>query len=253
MDYSQAFILAFVQGVTEWLPVSSSGHLVILQHLMGLTVPVAFDVMLHLGTLFSVLLFMRKDVASIVQKCVELDFKAPEGRLALYVVVGTIPAGVAGLLFKSWFESLFSSLKAVGLGLFLTALLLFASRNAAGRKDVGLKTSIKIGLVQAVSIIPGVSRSGSTISAGLLLGLRRSEAAKFSFLLSIPAIAGATVVEYRHLDFSTLTPLLVASSVLVSFAVGYVSLGLLWKTVNEDKFHLFAYYCLLVGMALLLL
>lgn len=243
MDYLQAAILALLQGLTEWLPVSSSGHLVLAQHLMGLTVPVSFDVLLHLGTLFAVVAFMRRDIVSILSTCLEGDFK-----MATYVVLGSLPAAAAGLILKKYFEALFSNLAAVALAFFLTGVFLLASRRHVKPRKLDSKSALAVGLIQAVSIVPGISRSGSTIAAGLIMGLKRQEAARFSFLLSMPAVAGAMVVQSKSLMSSGLPATLIVMSVIVSAAVGYASLRFVWSTILKDKFHLFGYYLLALSL-----
>ena len=245
MDYIQAVILAIVQGITEWLPISSSGHLAVIQHLMGLDVPLAFDVILHLGTLLAVVAFLRRDIWEIVRSSIKGDYK-----LASYVVLATIPAGLAGILFKKRLEALFSNLPAITLAFLFTGLLLLASRRPAKTRQLDAKAAFYVGLMQAVSIVPGVSRSGSTISAGLMLGLGRQETARFSFLMSLPVILGAAAVEAKGLAHPGLDIGLILLSVAVSALVGYLSLKLVWKTITEGRFHLFGYYCIFLASGL---
>jgi undecaprenyl-diphosphatase len=245
MDYLQAVILAAVQGVTEWLPVSSSGHLVLFQKMMGLDVPVAFDVLLHLGTLAAVVVFLWKDLMGLARSAAKGDY-----RLAAYIVLATIPAGLAGVLLKKHIEAVFNNLFALTVSFLFTGILLLATKKAGGSRQLDAKSASYVGLMQAVSILPGVSRSGSTISAGLLLGLGRQEAARFSFLLSVPVILGAAFVEAKGLANPGLDPGILCVSVAVSAIVGYISLKLVWRTITDDKFHLFGYYC--VGLSLVL-
>jgi undecaprenyl-diphosphatase len=245
MDYLQAILLAVVQGATEWLPVSSSGHLVIFQKLMGLNPPVAFDVILHIGTLIAVVAFLWKDLIGLIRSVVRGDY-----RLALCVILATIPAGLAGVLLKKEFEALFDNLPAITVAFSFTGIMLLVSRRHGKPRELDVMSAFEVGLVQMVSIIPGVSRSGSTISAGLMLGLKREEAARFSFLMSIPVILGAAAVEGKSLVYSGLDGGLILVSVVASCVVGYLSLKAVWKTITADKFHLFGYYCL--GLAAVL-
>ncbi|MFH1055198.1 MAG: undecaprenyl-diphosphate phosphatase [Candidatus Altiarchaeota archaeon] len=251
MDYVQAVILAFVQGVTEWLPISSSGHLVIFQKVLGVTVPVSFDVLLHFGTLLSVVFFLRSDLSRIASSILSGGFRSDDGKLALYVVLATVPAGLVGFLYKDFLESLFSSLHVVAGGLLFTGLLLFVSKGREGSNRIGGVKAFMIGLMQAVSIVPGVSRSGSTISCGLMLGVKREAAARFSFLMSIPVIFGAVALDAGDFMASGLNPTIAFVGFAVSAIVGYFSLKLIWKTILEGRFHVFAYYCWFVGLLLI--
>jgi len=246
------FILAVVQGLTEWLPISSSGHLVITQKALGLNLPLIYSVMLHVGTLIVVLTVFRKDIADIIKAVVKRDFETEEGKLALFIVVGSVPTAIIGFIFHDFFESLFSNLPAVGLALLITGALLFLSEKRLGNKKMSITDSLLIGLSQAIAIIPGISRSGVTISTGLLRKIDKKTAFKYSFLLSAPAIAGATVMESKQLALGNidLIPLLLGT--IVSMIVGYASLKLLQKIVMSEKIHLFAYYCWTVGLAIIL-
>jgi len=253
MNFPEAIFLAILQGITEWLPISSSGHLLIAQKLLNIDAPVSFDAALHFGTLLSVLAYMRKELCEIACAIVKPDLKSENGRLGVYVIIATIPAAAAGLLLKKHIEYLFTSLSAVAAGLLFTGLLLFISRKHIKSEKVTGRKSLIVGLMQAVAITPGVSRSGSTISTALILGIERKSAAKFSFLLSVPVILGATVLQAKDLFNSNLDITMVGASIIVSAAVGYASIRLLWKTILEEKFHLFAFYCWAAGLALVLL
>lgn len=248
----EVFILAVVQGLTEWLPISSSGHLVITQKALGLNLPLIYSVMLHLGTLIVVLTVFRKDIAEIIKAVVKRDFETEEGKLALFIVVGSVPIAFTGFVFHDFFESLFSNLPAVGLALLITGFVLFFSEKRIGNRKMGIVDSLLIGVAQAIAIIPGVSRSGVTISTGLLRKVDKATAFKYSFLLSAPAIAGATVMESKELVVGNidLIPLLLGT--IVSMIVGYASLKILKKIVMNQKFHMFAYYCWSVGVLIIL-
>jgi len=248
----EVFILAVVQGLTEWLPVSSSGHLVITQKVLGLNLPLIYSVMLHVGTLIVVLTVFRKDVAEIIKALVKRDLETEEGKLALFIAVGSVPIAIIGFIFHDFFESLFSNLPAVGLALLITGFMLFFSEKRIGNRKMGMLDSVLIGVAQAIAIIPGVSRSGVTISTGLLRKVDKATAFKYSFLLSAPAIAGATVMESKELVLGNidLIPLLLGA--IASMIVGYVSLKLLQKIVMNEKIHHFAYYCWAVGLAIIL-
>jgi undecaprenyl-diphosphatase len=248
----EVFILAVVQGLTEWLPISSSGHLVITQKALGLNLPLIYSVMLHLGTLIVVFTVFRKDIADIIKAVVKRDFETEEGKLALFIVVGSVPTAIIGFIFHDFLESLFSNLPAVGLALLITGSVLFFSEKRIGNKKMGITDSLLIGLAQAIAIIPGISRSGATISTGLLRKIDKKTAFKYSFLLSAPAIAGATLMESKQLALGNIDPIPLLLGTTVSMIVGYASLKILKKIVMNEKIHLFAYYCWLAGAAIIL-
>ena len=249
-----------VQGLTEFIPVSSSGHLVFFQSLFGLKEPqLLFDIMLHLGTLMAVVVYFRKDLWKMAQGIIEAIKTRevnPSANLFLWITLATIPTGLMGVFLKDWFESLFSMPQVVGLMLLVTGLFLWLTRltGGAGRtvEKMTWIDSILIGIAQGVAIIPGISRSGATISAGLFRGLDRELAGKFSFLLSIPAILGATILHIRKLGtqgemgFSLL-------GMAVAFGVGLLSLKFLMKVIKRGKLHRFSYYCLGMGLLIILL
>jgi len=251
MDLLQAIVLALVQGFTEWLPVSSSGHLVIAQKLMGLSVPVAFDVFLHLGTLAAVVVFFWKDIVNILKSLPTFDTKDANFKLLLYIIVGTIPTAFIGLLFLKFFESLFSSGRAVGVGLLITGALLLSSKLRSGKKNLGWLSSLVMGVFQGIAIAPGISRSGSTISAGLFSGVNKDEVFRYSFLLSIPAILGATVLEYKGLALSDLGLYTVVGAAIAAVS-GYVAIRIVRRVLLSERFYLFAIYCFLAGLLVLL-
>jgi undecaprenyl-diphosphatase len=248
----EVFILAVVQGLTEWLPISSSGHLVITQKALGLDLPLIYSIMLHVGTLIVVLTVFHKDVTDIIKALVKRDFKTKEGKLALYIIAGSIPTAIVGFTFHDFLESLFSNLPAVGTALLATGIILFLSEKRTGNKKMNLTDSIIIGTAQAISIIPGVSRSGTTISTALMRKIDKKTAFKYSFLLSAPAIAGAALFEAKELTLTNIDSVPLLLGTVVSMIVGYASLKLLQKIVMNEKFHLFAYYCWLVGAAIIL-
>jgi len=250
MDYQQALILAIVQGMTEWLPISSSGHLAIIQQLFNLQTPVSFDVILHFGTFLAVSLFMRKELLAISKAILKQDFKSKEAKLAFYLLIATIPVGVVGVLLKKPVEALFNNMPAVTAGLAFTGVLLFASERQEKPGKLDTKKSLAVGIMQAVSIIPGISRSGTTISTGLISGVNKEDAARFSFLLSIPAVLGAVAVDAKDLMNSDISLSITVLATAVSAVVGYLSLKLLWKTILERRFHLFAYYCWALALTL---
>jgi undecaprenyl-diphosphatase len=286
MDIIQAIILGIVQGLTEFLPISSSAHLVIVEKLLlGTPASVAFDTLLHLGTLVAVVGFFWKDILKIIVAFLSSFFKDflygglieiskgsfrlkifrnglkedPFKRLTWLLVIGTIPAGLAGILLQKQFESLFNSMFAVGFFLLITGILLWAAeRVKTGHKEVKevtFKNALVIGIFQALAIAPGISRSGATIAAGLFSGLERKFAARYSFLLSIPAILGAAAVQIKDIGvgFEANTMVLIAGF-LAAVIFGYLAIAFLLRIiVRKESLMIFAYYCWIVGAATLIL
>lgn len=253
VSIQEVVILAVVQGLTEWLPISSSGHLVILQQLFGLQASVAFDVMLHFGTLLAVVCFLWKDILEIVKGVLSLDFSREEARMGAYIIIGSVPLAITGLLFKSFFESLFSNPTMVGIALFINGIILYLTRFVILRKKIDSVDALTIGIAQAVSIIPGISRSGSTVSTAMLAGIDKKTAYKFSFLLSIIAILGASLIEFGEINFAQEPIELILAGVIISAIVGYIALKTVAKLVITGDFHKFAYYCWVLGIIIVLL
>jgi undecaprenyl-diphosphatase len=246
-----ALILGIIQGITEWLPVSSSGHLVLAQQYLGLRVPVLFDVLLHLATLIVIFLVFRKDILEILGALCRRDFKSEEGRLFLFIVLGSVPAALIGFTFRDALAAMFQSTLTVGAALLVTGFILFSSGFARPGKGLTWKNSLIVGVFQGLAIIPGISRSGATIGSGLLSGVGRERIVRFSFLLSVPAIIGATL--FLLDDISLIDPAPMAAGMLASILVGYFSLKLVIKTVLNRRFHLFAIYCWAAGAAVIAL
>jgi len=256
MDPIQATILGFIQGVTEWLPVSSTGHLRIAEHFFGLTVPLLFDVILHFGTLIVILLFFRKDVKNILGALMKRDFKSENGKLIPLIIVGTVPTILIGFFLGNTLDTYFSSLSALGGGFIVSAVVLYGSKFATERKEkITYIEALLIGTAQGIAIIPSISRSGMTIAIALLLGIRREKAFKFSFLLSVPSIIGALgLTLYEQSDLLILAGIgltEIVVGVAVSIVVSFLALKLLWRTLASRKFHFFAVYCAAVGALLI--
>jgi undecaprenyl-diphosphatase len=258
MDPLQAITLGFIQGVTEWLPISSTGHLRIAEQFLGLTLPLLFDVTLHVGTLIIILLFFRKDIKLVLVALVKGDFKSENGKLIPLIIVGTVPTAVIGVVFSSTIETVFSSFLPIA-GAFITCcVVLYASKTGLEQKvNITYLAALAIGTAQGVALIPGLSRSGLTIATALMLGVKREKAFKFSFLLSVPAVIGALgLTFYEQQAMLTLvgvglTEILVG--IAVSLVVSYFALKLLWKALAGKKFYWFAFYCWLIGAVLLAL
>ena len=265
IDWLAALVLGIVQGATEYLPVSSSGHLVIAQHLFGLEEPALFfDIVLHLGTLVAVVWYYRKDLVKLVSESFaglqnlasghswkETLRLYPGFRFALLIVVGTIPTAVIGLAFEDTFERLFGSVRLVGLMLILTGTVLLLTRFArGGGRDAAEMTwvdALIIGVVQGLAITPGISRSGVTIAAALLLGIERETAARYSFLLSIPSILGALLLRIGGAEDGVGTTALVVGFGAAALT-GYFCLALLVRLVKKGRLSWFAPYCFALGL-----
>lgn len=247
MSYTYAIISGIVQGITEFLPVSSSGHLVILHHYFGYQQPLLlFNLFLHAGTLLAVFVYFWHDIINIVRK---------EHKLLLAVMIGSLPTALIGYFFSGIHESLFANIKIVGIMLLVTALFLFLADIAGNRqkgissKNPGWIKAIIIGIVQGISIIPGISRSGSTISSAMLLKIDKAMAVKFSFLLSIPAIIGAFFFRLLSLESDIAYLPEMAFGALIAFLFGLGSIYLLIKAVIKGRLRFFAFYCVLMGLA----
>jgi undecaprenyl-diphosphatase len=251
LDLAQAALLGIVQGITEWLPISSSGHLVLLQEMMGVRAPLSFDLVLHLGTLVAVCAYFRKELVGIARPVLALETKSEGFKTAVLIAIGTVPAFLAGFLLSDLFEGLFQSLFAVGIGFLITASFLALTRIGKGKREVDGSRALLIGAFQAAAIAPGVSRSGMTISSALISGVEKGSAFRFSFLLSIPVILGASVFELLGSPIESFGfEYMVGFS--VSALVGFASIGVVKRTVLSDRFYLFSVYCAVLGVALLI-
>jgi undecaprenyl-diphosphatase len=264
MTILQALILGVVQGLTEFLPVSSSAHLVFVPAIMRIPSNVAFDLLLHVGTLAAVIGYFAKDVAALIRAFVSslADIPAktfgrgiredPFKRLAWLIMAGSIPAAALGYLLKRFFEGLFQSVTAAAALLIVTGTVLWLAERARRGKeqaaDLTLSDSLVIGLAQAAAIAPGISRSGATISVGLFLGLERREAARFSFLLSIPAILGATLLQLKSITAGFhLSAGVFLAGLVSAFVCGWLAIRVLLNVIQKRSLRVFACYCWLVG------
>lgn len=273
MSFFHSILLGLIQGIAEFLPISSSGHLAIAEHLLGLkdagAVPEFYDVLLHLGTLLAVFVAYWPEIRDII-----LEFfrgirdiahhstptpVPPARRMILLIIVATLPLFVV-LPIKDKVESLSGSMVFIGLALLVTGVLLFASdRVRRGRKNEASATmldALLVGVGQAIATMPGISRSGMTITAGCFVGYERRFAVRFSFLMSIPAILGANILSLKDaidagIDWSQLPVYLVG--VITAAVVGYLCIRLLKMIADKGKFGFFAYYCWVVGTLTLIL
>lgn len=250
-EFMISIILAIVQGLTEWLPVSSSGHLVLFQYAFNYNPGIEFDVALHFGTLMAVFVYFGKDITDIIESFLKRDWNSDSGKLGILLIVATLPAALIGYVFRNAFEASFQSLGVAALGFGITGIVLIIASLDFGRnikKMPSFADSLFIGFGQALAIFPGISRSGTTISAGLLKGLNEKSAMKFSFLMSIPVIFGAGILELGKNELKS--NLLWAT--LVAFFVGLATIHFLLKFVSKSEKNLrwFAGYVLLLAIGL---
>ncbi len=253
MKAADTILLGIVQGLTEFLPVSSSGHLVLFQNLLGFSEPeLLLDISMHMGTLLAVCLYFLPDLKKMGTALLKFDLADPHARLLLWVVVGSVPTGIIGVVFKAPLERAFGSLTMVGAMLIATGLILASSRllskDYGNRAKIGPLTALAVGTAQGLAIVPGISRSGATITCGLFCRLDRELAARFSFLLSIPAIIGAllTHLDQVSLEKIGLVPLFIGFG--TSTVVGVLALRFLMHIVRKGHLYYFAPYCWALGL-----
>ena len=264
MAFWKAIVLGIIQGLTEFLPVSSSGHLALAQYFFGIKEPqLFFDVMLHVGTLGAVIVVFRRDIRDIFAAIFgretkprpdsSLQMTRKSGRLfALLIIVGSVPTVIIALVFKTFIEELFVLPLFVAGMLFTTGVILwlsgrFDSTDTAPRK-LNTVSALIIGAVQGIATLPGISRSGITISAALARGINRAEAARFSLLLSVPAILGATLLELKDVTSVDIPVGTIIAGTLVAFITGYMAVKVLLRALRSGQFSRFAYYCWGVGV-----
>lgn len=251
VSFVDAILLGMVQGITEWLPISSSGHLVLLQEFLGIEVPVLFDVVLHIGTLLVLLLVFRRDIWNIIRAVLFFGHDGKERMFALYLVLGTICTALIGYYFYDILIPLFSNVQAVGIALLFTGIILLFSMRRVPEKDIGWGDALAVGIAQGIALIPGISRSGITITTGLYRGLSPKAAVRFSFLLFIPASIGALVMQLQR---DARMPIEIAPYIAGGAAaaiVGYFALRWLMRIVQQQRFWMFSIYCFVVGIGVL--
>lgn len=254
MSFWDLLVLSIIQGVAEFLPISSSGHLVLIGHWLGVEqAKGTLNIMLHAGTLLSIVVFYYSKILKLL---------SADRRVVILLLVGTIPAGLAGVLIKRYIPAITENAWLAASMLIVTGLILWGSRflpktNQLKYPQATWRIAWGVGLAQAFAILPGISRSGSTIFAGQFLGLNRESAGTFSFLLAIPIIAGASLYEMISLARSStpshVSPILLGMGVLISFVVGYFSLKWLVLFIQQGRFHLFAWWCIPFGCLSLIL
>jgi len=253
LTYIEAVLLGLIQGLTEFLPVSSSGHLVILSSILGVEPEgLTFEVLVHFGTLIAILVVFKDDIISLIRN--------PFQKLTLLIIAGSIPTAIIGLALEDTFERMFSSLLVVGFTLLVTGTLLWIAEsfknNYKGLGQMKYRDAVIIGLAQGAAITPGISRSGTTIAISLVLGLDRKTAARYSFLLAVPVILGATLLKTKDLLSEPMTTTVYGPYIVgtITAAVsGYFAIKILLKFLQEGKLRYFSVYCWIVGATIILL
>ncbi|MFQ5453144.1 MAG: undecaprenyl-diphosphate phosphatase [Candidatus Zixiibacteriota bacterium] len=250
MSFFDAVILGILQGLTEFLPVSSSGHLVLAQIVLGVKQSgVTFEVLVHFGSLLAVIIYFQKKIIRLFKSLFDKNLKYERQQIT-FLAIGTVPAVIAFLLFKDFFEQAFSNPILTSVMLIITGLILLSTKffETGGGKTTFISALI-IGIAQAAAIIPGLSRSGTTISVGMIAKVKPSEAAEFSFLLAIPAIAGAVIFKINDLlsmDSSLIIQYLLG--VIITFITSLLAIYAVLTLIKKGKFVYFAYYCFAVGI-----
>ena len=253
MEIALAALLGVVQGLTEFLPISSSGHLRLMAALFGIDEPqTLFDICVHAGTLGAVLGVFGRTVWGVAKAIFTPTWTNPQFRLGVFLVIGTLPAGIIGITLGGLLETHLASVTSVGIFLLVNGSLLQLSKNRGemgrGLEQLTFKDAMTIGVAQSFALFRGISRSGSTITAALLIGIRRDTAAEFSFLLSIPAIGGAVLLKMGDaITTDQVMPLPLVAGTAVAALSGYIALRYLLRLVKNGKLHHFGWYCWVVG------
>jgi len=267
MSIIQALLLGLIQGLTEFLPVSSSGHLAVLEHLWKLPAEsrLPLTTMLHGATALAVIFYFAPLLVRLIRGLWARDAarRVLSWRMVGFLAFASLPAAVIGVAFSDMIDRAFSEPLLVGLMLLVTGGVLFGTRFAPvggsgearpdrSPREVGWTRALLVGMAQSIAILPGVSRSGATIAGGLYLGMGREQAFEFSFLLAVPAITGAFLLEVRKVDFGLLNPPALAVGMAAAFVAGLAALFLLARAVAGRKLHWFGFYCWLAGLATIL-
>ncbi len=268
MTIIQAIILGIIQGITEFLPISSSAHLVIVPFLFKWDLPeqqvFPFDVLVQVGTLAAVIIYFRKDiwrlVAGFIQSCVKRQWDDAQFRLGINLILASIPAGILGLALNDFIESLFHQAGVSGIFLLVTALFLFIAERLGKRQKsmegISKVDALLVGFAQAFAMLPGISRSGATIATGMLRNLKRDDAARFSFLMSIPVMFMAGLLSSLDLlqmpEVGTFLPVMLVGF-FVAGVVGYLAIHWLIQYLRTKPLYLFSIYCAVVGIVIVVL
>jgi undecaprenyl-diphosphatase len=257
----EIILLSIIQGTTEFFPISSSGHLVLAQKLLNIREPqILLNIVLHLGTLFAIVIYLKEEIKELIIGFKNFllypakELKTPQIRTIFQIIIATVPTVLIGYFFNKPLEKAFGSLRAVSISLLITGLFLFITKFSKEKKNNRLILHpLIIGIFQGMAIVPGLSRSGFTIGVALLLGWERERAAKFSFLIFIPAIIGAFIFEISKIQLYLQNLLILLFGFIMTFIVGILSLTFLMKVIKKGSFSSFSLYCFIIGLLALLL
>lgn len=264
-DYSDSIILGLIQGLTEFFPISSSGHLVFTKALLGVgDIPLFYDIFFHFATVLAILTYFKRDIFALTHGLVKYISIVLRGgkndadesitrnaRLAFYIIIGSIPAALAGLTFENYIKSFFTSPGLVAVFLIITGIILLSTVwLKSNEKPVSRVSALLIGLMQSFALFPGISRSGITIVTGLWLGIKPLDAVKFSFFLAVPIILGANILEFSSVPINTVNEemLTLLAGGIASYFSGIFAIAIVLKIVRNTRFYLFGVYCVLAGI-----
>jgi undecaprenyl-diphosphatase len=250
----EALFLGLVQGFTEWLPISSSGHLVIFQALLNISVPPEFDIVIMAGSIVALILYFRKKIFSLFTGTVAGERNAIN--YVVLILVSGIPTGIIGFAGRQFFKSLFGQPVVVSICIVITGIFLFIASWPWREKQtsqITVKNALLIGVAQGIAVAPGISRSGATIGTAVILGIKTRDAAEFSFLIAIPAMTVAAVLTFLEEPATGTGFTLLLVAIITAFIAGYASIGLLMKIFEENRLYYFAPYCILAGTTFALL
>lgn len=263
MDFIQSVILGAIQGITEFFPISSTAHLVLMPWFFSWNDEgLAFNVALHMGSLIAIIYYFRQDWIRIISeflRCLSrLSFSdSTDGRMGLYLIIATIPGGLAGVFFESLASGILRNPLYVAFSLSFFGVLLYASdkysKKSKSVEEMNLLDCVIIGISQAFAIVPGVSRSGVTITGAMFRGYKRDQAAKFSFMLAAPLIAGAGVFESRHLEMSSVMSIPFAAGIIASAVFAFLAIKYLLRFVRHRSYNIFVIYRLVLAMVIVFL
>jgi len=247
VELIHAIILSIIQGISEWFPISSSGHLAIVQQIFGFQ-NLAYDVFLHFASILAVIIIFRKDIKLI------LKFDNASLIYIRNMIIALIPAGLIGLLFRDEIGYIFSNMIFLGIFFIFSGIIIYSSKYALEKKQkLNFIDSIFIGLFQSLAIFPGISRSGMTISSGLFRNLKKEAAIKFSFLLAIPLILGASIFEFDNLILQEINYSILLISFILTFLVSFISIKVIINIIKKDRFYLFGIYNISLGILVLII
>ncbi|MEK6914254.1 MAG: undecaprenyl-diphosphate phosphatase [Nanoarchaeota archaeon] len=245
VSFKEAIILSIIQGVTEWFPISSSGHLAIAQNFFGFQ-NLSYDIFLHLASLFAILFLFKREILKI------MSFNKESLDYIILIIIGVIPAGIIGFYFSDFFEIFFYNTNYLGIFFIFSGIVVYSTKFIHENKsNINKLDAFFIGILQVIAIMPGISRSGMTISASLFRGISKNSAIKFSFLMSIPLILGASVLKSKELLLNDISLNILVASFITTFLVSIFTIKILIKIISNNKFYLFGIYNILLGVVIL--